>query len=103
MSNTAKVVGTTLLLSAGAALAAYFTVTPFRQTVDQMTERFRADMSQREGELIEALSSVIQKSNRLVTPGTSGRTTARVSKLDADATVTLLQMMTWTFNYIHRQ
>ena len=57
MSNTAKAVGTTLLLSAGAALAAYFTVTPFRQTVDQMTQRFRADMSQREGELIEALSS----------------------------------------------
>lgn len=57
MSNTAKAVGTTLLLSAGAALAAYFTVTPFRQTVDQMTQRFGADMSQREGELIEALSS----------------------------------------------
>lgn len=57
MSNTTKAVGATLLLSAGAALAAYFTVTPFRQTVDQMTQRFRADMSQREGELIEALSS----------------------------------------------
>ncbi|WP_299294027.1 hypothetical protein [uncultured Mobiluncus sp.] len=57
MSNTAKAVGTTLLLSAGAALAAYFTVTPFRQTVDQMTQRFRADMSQREEELIEALNS----------------------------------------------
>ena len=57
MSNTAKAVGTTLLLSVGAALAAYFTVTPFRQTVDQMTQGFRADMSQREGELIEALSS----------------------------------------------
>lgn len=57
MSNTAKAVGATLLLSAGAALAAYFTVTPFRQTVDQMTQRFRADMSQREEELIEALNS----------------------------------------------
>lgn len=57
MSNTAKAVGTTLFVFVGAAVSAYLTIPAFRQTVEQMTQRFRTDMSQREDELIEALSS----------------------------------------------
>lgn len=57
MKQAAKAVLGTLLLSAGAATASYFTITPFRQAVDDFIKRFKDDMDHREEELIEALSS----------------------------------------------
>lgn len=57
MKRMIKTTGATLLLAAGAAAAAYHVFPAFRETVDEFTSRFRANMIERENELVQALSS----------------------------------------------
>ncbi|MCV0010718.1 hypothetical protein FYZ41_00775 [Mobiluncus mulieris] len=57
MNRIVKATGATLLLAAGAAVSAYYTLPAFKETVDEFTSKFRADMAERENALIQALSS----------------------------------------------
>lgn len=57
MNRIFKATGATLLLAAGAAVLAYRTLPAFKETVDEFTSKFRADMAERESALIQALSS----------------------------------------------
>ncbi|MCI6584425.1 MAG: hypothetical protein SPK50_06145 [Mobiluncus porci] len=57
MHQSVKAATATLLISAGVAAFSYLAIPPFKESVDEFIKKFRADMGEREDELIEALSS----------------------------------------------
>lgn len=56
MKHLAKLIAV-LLVVGGTAAVSYLKIPTFREIVDEFVKKFRADMAQREDELIEALSS----------------------------------------------